>query len=83
MLPSSLTVMLAITLLGLVTACVFFWAWRAGQFDHIHAQSLLPMDDDDFNVDRPWETDAQRAERIAAFGPPAATQTPGVWGGAR
>jgi cbb3-type cytochrome oxidase maturation protein len=83
MLPSSLIVTLATTLLGLLTVAVFMWAWRAGQFDRIDTQALLPMDDDDFDVARPWETPAQRDARIAEFGPPRAAVTPGVWGGAR
>ena len=83
MLPSSLVVTLAITLLGLLTVAVFVWAWRAGHFDRIDRQALLPMDDDDFNVTRPWETPAQRAARIEEFGPPRPAVTPGVWGGAR
>lgn len=83
MLPSSLTVTLAITILGLLTVAVFLWAWRTGQFDRISAQALLPMDDDDYTVVRPWETAAQHAERVTAHGPPTAPETPGIWGGAR
>jgi len=82
MLPSSLIVTLAITILGLLTAAVFFWAWRRGHFDRINAQALLPLDDDDFNAVRPWETASQRAERVEDFGPPGAAVTPGIWGGA-
>lgn len=82
MLPSSLTVTLAITLLGLGTVAVFLWAWRRGQFDRINSQALIPLDDDDFNAVRPWETASQRAERVEEFGPPRASATPGIWGGA-
>ena len=82
MLPSSLTVTLAITILGLITAAVFVWAWRKGQFDRIDQQALLPLDDDDMNVARPWETSAQRSARIAEFGELREPATPGVWGGA-
>ncbi|HYW50304.1 MAG TPA: hypothetical protein VE861_06850 [Gemmatimonadaceae bacterium] len=83
MLPSSLTVTLAITILGLLTVAAFAWAWRLGHFDRIGPQALLPMDDDDFSAARPWETPAQTAERVADFGPPRSAPTPGVWGGAR
>jgi hypothetical protein len=83
MLPSSLTVTIAITILGLLTAAVFFIAWRAGHFNSINRQALLPMDDDDFTVTRPWETPAQRAERVEEFGPPNSAVVPGVWGGAK
>jgi cbb3-type cytochrome oxidase subunit 3 len=83
MLPSSLTVTLAITILGLITAAVFVWAWRRGHFDRINQQALLPLDDDDFNTARPWETAAQRAERVENFGPPRPSVTPGLWGGAQ
>ncbi len=83
MLPSSLTVTLAITILGLITAAVFVWAWHRGHFDRINQQALLPLDDDDFNVARPWETASQRAERVENFGPPRPSATPGLWGGAQ
>lgn len=83
MLPSSLAVTLATTILGLLTVAVFVWAWRKGQFDRINQQALLPLDDDDFNVARPWETAAQRAERVEEFGPPQPVLTPGIWGGAK
>lgn len=83
MLPSSLTVMLAITILGLLTVAAFVWAWQKGQFDRINQQALLPLDDDDLNVSRPWETAGQRAERVGEFGPLRTPHTPGVWGGAR
>lgn len=83
MLPSSLTVTLAITILGLLTVAVFLWAWRKGQFDRISDQALLPLDDDDFNVARPWETAAQHTQRIAEYGPSQPPATPGIWGGAR
>ncbi len=83
MLPSSLTVTLAITILGLLTVAAFVWAWRKGQFDRISQQALLPLDDDDFNVARPWENAAQRAERVEDFGPPRPVVTPGIWGGAQ
>jgi hypothetical protein len=81
MLPSSLTVTLAITILGLLTVAAFVWAWRHGEFDRIPQQALLPMDDDDFNVTRPWETPAQRAARVDDYGPTHVSETPGVWGG--
>lgn len=83
MLPSSLTVTLAITVLGLLTVAAFIWAWRKGQFDDIQQQALIPLDDDDFNVARPWENVAQRAQRVAEFGPPTVVATPGIWGGAQ
>ncbi len=83
MLPSSLTVTLATTILGLLTVAVFVWAWRKGQFDRIDQQALLPLDDDDLDVPRPWETPAQRAERAKDFGPPRHVAPPGAWGGAR
>lgn len=83
MLPSSLTVTLAITILGLLTVAAFLWAWRKGQFNRISDQALLAMDDDDFNVARPWETFAQRSERVQAHGPSQPPAVPGIWGGAR
>ncbi|MCU0626831.1 MAG: cbb3-type cytochrome oxidase assembly protein CcoS [Gemmatimonadaceae bacterium] len=35
MLPSSATVSLSITILGLLSLAAFVWAWRSGQFDDI------------------------------------------------
>ena len=35
MLPSSLTVSLSITVLGLLSVAAFLWAWFSGQFDDI------------------------------------------------
>jgi cbb3-type cytochrome oxidase maturation protein len=82
MLPSSLTVTLAITCLGLLSVAAFVWAWRAGQFANIPRQALLPLDDTENAVARPWETASQRAARIEEFGPPT-DPAPGMWGGAR
>ncbi len=82
MLPSSLAVVIAITLLGLLTVAVFMAAWRRGHFDRINAQSLIPLDDDDFSVARPWETESQRDARAAEHGPLQPAVTPGIWGGA-
>jgi len=82
MLPSSLAVTVAITLLGLLTVALFLAAYRRGHFDRIDAQSLIPLDDDDFNVTRPWESEAQREARMAEHGPLRPAVTPGIWGGA-
>jgi cbb3-type cytochrome oxidase maturation protein len=80
MLPSSLTVSLSITVLGLLSVVAFLWAWFSGQFDDIERQGMIPLDDDDMNVLRPWETAAQRAAREARFGP-SRPAGPGAWGG--
>lgn len=82
MLPSSLTVTLAITILGLLTVAAFLWSWRLGHFDRISQQALLPLDDDDLSASRPWETAEQRAERVAEYGAPLVPASPGAWGGA-
>lgn len=80
MLPSSLTVSLSISLLGLLTVAVFLWAWFSRQFDDIDGQAMLPLDEDDMSVQRPWETASQRAARVERWGPPTAP-LPGAWGG--
>ncbi len=80
MLPSSLTVTLSIAVLGLLSAGAFFWAWRTGQFDDIERQGMIPLDDDDMNVLRPWETAAQRTAREARYGP-SRPADPSAWGG--
>ncbi len=83
MLPSSLTVTLAITILGLLTVAAFVWAWLRGHFDSIPRQALIPLDGDDMRTSRPWETASQRAERVEEFGPPVPAETPGIWGGTK
>ena len=80
MLPSSLTVTLSITVLGLLSLAAFVWAFVTGQFDDIERQGMLPLDDDDMRVLRPWESASQKAARVERWGPPA-PGAPGAWGG--
>lgn len=81
MFSSSLTVMLTGLLLGFMALAAFAWAWYHGQFDHLEAQSHMVFDAMDDQIDRPWETPLERAERRARHGALVAP-APGEWGGA-
>lgn len=79
---ASLTVILLVLGLGLLGFALLAWAFKAGQFDEMDAQAMLPFDNADLRYERPWENPAQRAERAAAYGeliPPKK----GEWGEAR
>lgn len=80
MFPSSLAVVLTGLGLGLLALAVFAWAWRAGHFRALRAQARVILDPRDYRVERPWETPAQRAERVREFGAPV-PPSPGEWGG--
>lgn len=81
MFPSSLAVILAGLVIGGLALLAFAWGWRRGQFDHLDRQARVIFDSRDYLLDRPWETQEQRAERQAQHGPLIAPR-PGEWGGA-
>ena len=68
-------------LLGLVSLIGFAWAWSIGHFADTQAQAWSILDPEDLRYDRPWETTAQRQERIDSYGAPL-PPPPGTWGGA-
>jgi cbb3-type cytochrome oxidase maturation protein len=79
--PSSLVVIMVGLALGAVALGAFAWGWYAGAFRHLDAQAHVILDSRDLQLDRPWETPAQRAERAIAHGelePPGRSE----WGGA-
>ena len=81
MLPSSVIVIVATALFTLGAALVLFWAWRLGFLRDFDAQSRVILNERDFRLERPWETEAARQDRERAYGelvPPVA----GEWGGA-
>lgn len=82
MFPSSLAVILTGLAVALVALGGFVWGWRAGAFSHLDAQSRIILDERDLRLERPWESDAQRAARHVMHGPPVEPM-PGEWGGAR
>jgi cbb3-type cytochrome oxidase maturation protein len=80
--PSSLAVIAAGLILGLVALAAFAWAWRTGAFRQLDRQAHVILDERDLRLERPWESPRQQAERVAACGellPPR----PSEWGGAR
>lgn len=79
MFPSSLVVALTGLGLGLLALGAFLWGWRRGQYRDLHAQARAIFEPRDFRLDRPWETAAQRDERVREFGPLEQAQ-PGEWG---
>jgi nitrogen fixation-related uncharacterized protein len=80
-LPTSLVVAIATVAMTLIPALLLLWAWRRGLFRDLDAQSRIIFDERDWRVERPWESDAERLTREAAFGP-AEPARPGEWGGA-
>lgn len=81
MISLSLAVLLAGCALGAVAIGAFAWAWRAGHFEGLEAQSRVIFEPRDERLERPWESEAQRAERVRRFGRLEAPR-PGEWGGA-
>jgi len=82
MFPSSLAVAVTGLALGVLALGAFAWAWRHGQFGHLHAQSRVIFEPRDFRLERPWETATQRAQRELEFGAPE-TAAPSEWGDGR
>ena len=81
MLPSSLAVIVAGLVLGMLALVAFAWAWRRGQFARLDAQALVIFDQRDLRLERPWERPDQRAERRELYGPPL-PPAKGEWGSA-
>jgi len=81
LLPTSLAVLFATVSMTLVPALVLVWGWRRGFFRDLEGQSRVIFDERDWQLARPWESDAERLDRALAHGPPLAP-TPGEWGGA-
>lgn len=82
MFPSSLAVIAAGLVLGLVALTVFAWAWRTGGFRHLDRQARVILDERDLRLERPWESPGQQAERVTAYGEPLPPR-PSEWGDAR
>ena len=82
MFPSSLAVIGAGLVIGVLALAAFAWAWRSGAFRHLDRQAAVILDDRDLRLERPWESPRQRDERIAAFGEPLPPGT-SEWGGRR
>jgi cbb3-type cytochrome oxidase maturation protein len=81
MFPSSLAVVITGLVLGGISLAAFGWAWLRGQFNHLDVQSRVILEQRDYQLERPWETPLQRAERSAGHGP-LLEPTAGEWGGA-
>lgn len=82
MFPSSLAVVVTGLLLGGISLAAFGWAWLRGQFNSLDVQSRAIFDERDCQLDRPWETPLQRAERRVGHGP-LVEPTAGEWGGSQ
>jgi cbb3-type cytochrome oxidase maturation protein len=79
--PSSLAVIAAGLVLGLVALAAFAWAWRTGAFRQLDRQARIILDDQDLRLQRPWESPHQQAERVALYGEPLPPR-PSEWGDA-
>lgn len=80
MFPSSLVVIAAGLLLGILALAAFAWSWHTGAFQQLDQQASTILDDRDFRLARVWESSRQRAERQSAYGDPVAPR-PSEWGG--
>lgn len=81
MLPTSLAIAIVTVAMTLVPALLLLWAWRAGLFRDLEAQSRVIFEPRDWRVRRPWETAGDQLERELTFGQPVEPE-PGEWGGA-
>lgn len=72
MLSPSLAIVLLVVGSGLIAVAVLVWAFVRGWIDAevIDRQKTAIFDPEDLRAERPWETPAQRADRIATYGPP-------------
>ena len=81
MFPSSLAVIGAGLVMGGFALAAFGWAWWRGQFDRLDQRAAIILDERDLRLDRPWESELQKHERRAQFGPLLKAPA-GEWGGA-
>ncbi len=79
MLAGSTHVLVLVTLMGFATVALFAWAWWTGKLDDLEAQATSLFDARDLRLERPWESDEERAERAKTFGA-LVTPEPGEWG---
>lgn len=72
MLSPSLALVLLVVGTGLIAVAVLVYAFLRGWIDEdaLDRQKVAIFDADDLRAERPWETPAQRAERVALYGPP-------------
>ena len=72
MLSPSLALVLLVVGTGLVAVTVLVYAFLRGWIDEdaIERQQTAIFDAEDLRAERPWETSAQRAERVRLYGRP-------------
>ena len=72
MLSPSLALVLLVVGTGLVAVAVLVYAFLRGWIDEdaIDQQKISIFDPEDLQAERPWETPAQRAERVRRYGRP-------------
>ncbi|WP_018985523.1 cbb3-type cytochrome oxidase assembly protein CcoS [Methylophilus methylotrophus] len=68
MFANSYIVILLGLLVGLPTLLLLFMSIRAGHFDQLDQAAHMPFDEEDLRYLRPWESDAQRFERVRQHG---------------
>lgn len=81
MFPLSAAILASGVVVGLSALAIFLLALRRGEFDDPGAAAMSLFDELDLRYERPWESAAQREERVLRHGPliPA---PPSAWGGA-
>jgi len=79
MLSPSLALVLLVVGTGLVAVAVLVYAFLRGWIDEdaLDRQKIAIFDGEDLRAERPWETPAQREERIQRYGPPLDSTEPG------
>ena len=74
------SVILATLGLGILTFVFFLWAFFSGHFDDLDAQAVVILDEHDLRLEREWESEREKAERVRAYGAPVVPE-PGEFGG--
>jgi cbb3-type cytochrome oxidase maturation protein len=68
MLAASGVLILLSILVGIVGFGFLVWGLLNGQFDELEAQAMVPLDEEDLRLLRPWETPSQCEQRVRDHG---------------
>ena len=68
MFANSIAVIVLGLLVGLPAVLFLIWGLRHGQFENLHASSMVIFDDEELRYQRPWEKSTQLQERETSYG---------------
>jgi cbb3-type cytochrome oxidase maturation protein len=68
MFANSIAVVLLALVVGVPTLLFLIWGLRYGQFEDMHASSMVIFDDEELRYRRPWERPLQSGERVQHYG---------------